>query len=323
MLITVHKFGGGVLNQPASLKQLLKIVNNFNPNIIVVSAFGKTTNALKDLAEGYITGDRNMMDNALHIVYDIHSSMINSFSPSSHKKYVTTWDELMDFISTTKDIIKEKSFCNSIEIMRDSFMVVGEILSSSVVSSYLDKNSFKNYIVMATEFIKTDMNFGSANILRDLSLKYFKNSSVLDFLSNNVPIVTQGFIGATSMSTSMDLFEVSFKGCTTIGREGSDLSAAFIANLAVQSAIDVKEVVLWKDVWGVANQNPRNEIVGKLSYYKKMSYSDLDSAIQKGGFAEGLVHSKVIKELQEFGIPLRIKNFWRPDLPGTLISASS
>ena len=319
--IKVFKFGGGVLKDPQSLLQLLSIVKKERPEVIVVSAMGKTTNALKNLAEGYINDDKNLINYSFEEIDKYNGSLIRSIwmSKESEKNEIKTiYNSYIEFF---KKLTSSKPFCNSHEMIYDRIMVLGEIISSVIVSQFLSENLSKHLLVRADDFIMTDMNFGSANVLIDKSIKKFKNSIFAKELERGTPLITQGFIGRSATNFSLNHTDFVFDGPTTLGRESSDYSASLIAHLIVNSLLAiVEEVTLWKDVNGVANRDPKEKTDQPLFYFSSMSYKDFRLQIAHGGSAEGLVHSKTLNELEPYKIPLRIKSFWNPDTAGTLIS---
>jgi aspartate kinase len=319
--IKVFKFGGGVLKDFRSLFQLLFIVKEENPEVIVVSAMGKTTNALERLAEGYIKDDKNLINYSFEEIDRYNGALIRSIwkSKDSEKSEVKTiYNSYIEFL---KKLTFDKPFYNSHKMIRDRFMVFGEIISSVIVSQFLSGEMSKHLLAMADDFIMTDMNFGSANVLIDKSIKKFKNSPFAKGLKEGIPLVTQGFIGRSATNLSLKHSGFIFYGPTTLGREGSDYSASLIARLINNSGIaEVEEVTLWKDVDGVANRNPKEISDEPLIYLPSMSYQELRSQIMHGGNAEGLVHPKTLNELEPLKIPLRVRSFWNLKNPGTLIS---
>ncbi len=314
--IKIAKFGGGVLKDPTSFSQLLKIVKEEKPGIIVVSAIGKTTNALKDLTEGYFSGDKNLVNDALLRVQKINLSVIDVIFKSEEEKTFML-NRFNEHVSFLEKIISREP-CNSLlPMVMDMVLSQGEIISSEIVSYYLKYNKFDNNLISASHFIATDPSFGSANVLKDVSIEklkicFFNKSSWFE-----KPIVIQGFIG----HTDMELGEIHFSGPTTLGREGSDYTAGLLGNMFTKLNIPylkVKEVVLWKDVNGLANRNPKDG-KGELRYYSSMNYSKCEEMIRHGGPAEGLVHLKTVAEVSEVNVPLLVKNFWKPNLKGTKI----
>ena len=320
--IKIFKFGGGVLKDPQSLYQLLSIAKKEKPEVIVVSAMGKTTNALKNLAEGYINDDKNLINYSFEEIDKYNGSLIRSIwmSKESEKSEVKTiYNSYIEFL---KKLTSSKPFCNSPEMIYDRIMVLGEIISSVIVSQFLSENLNKNLLLIrADDFIITDMNFGSANVMIDESIKRFKNSVFAKELKQGRPLITQGFIGRSATDLSFNQSDFIFDGPTTLGRESSDYSASLIARLIVNSRLAIVEgVTLWKDVDGVANRDPKEKTDQPLFYLSSMSYNDFRLQIAHGGSAEGLVHPKTLNELEPYKIPLRIKSFWSPDTAGTLIS---
>lgn len=318
--INIHKFGGGVLKDADSFPQLLKIVSEEKPQIIVVSAIGKTTNVLKDAAEGLILRDKNMIEDAFarfaNIFYPIIKKFISLYGEEACMLLTERFNHYTNFL---EGFFTKKSLSALSLMTTDRILVVGELISSEFISWYLTQNSFKNKLRHAKEFIRTDMNFGAANVLKEESMKLLTSapSTLMYSLTNGTPVVTQGFVGFSK--TAEDDF--AFSGPTTLGREGSDYTAALIANMLAKlkypGFAPVAKVVLWKNVNGVAHDpNKTNE---NDHYFDLLSYSEFNEKIQFGGTAEGLVHPKTVKELEEVNVPLWIRNFNHPEMHGTFI----
>ncbi|MEI7810259.1 MAG: hypothetical protein WCI41_01730 [bacterium] len=320
--IRPFKFGGGVLGTPESLPQLLEIIKNYKPEIVVVSAFGKGTNALKDLVEGCISGDRNMTNYAFRTFCEINEPFLDSF-PITHNIRL----RYANHIRFLENFIKNKPFSNDSLMVKDRILILGEIISSEIVNDYLNLNldeSFSSELVLASSFIKTDMNFGAANVLKKDSLKCFANSSLLSRCLNSTDskhliTVTQGFIGSGSY---VDEYS-NYNAPTTLGRESSDYVIALISNMLKTSLsiAEIKEVTLWKNVNGVANIDPNNEEENDhpLVYSSVISFKKFRKQVAHGGSAEGLVHPKTLDELEPLGIPLRIRPFSNIEEMGTLV----
>jgi len=310
--IRIGKFGGGVINIPASLPQLRKIAEEEKLQIIVVSAIGKTTNAIKDLVEGHMLGDKNMIRDAVLRIREYNETLINSFSLDATVR--SEYQKHLHFLIECP----MKKYCNVWGMIMDDMLARGEKMASIIISGYLNQEGFSNENIDAGDIIRTDMNFGAANVLKDeckLVPTRFSES-----LRKDKPVVFPGFIGRCSIQESKYPY-FSFSGLTTLGREGSDYSAALLANLLSEySGYKVEVVSLFKDVNGVANRNPKEESDSMLEYFTSLTYAEFYLGIQPGGRFEGLAHPKTVKELEEVKVPLWIKSFWHPELPGTIIS---
>ncbi len=168
------------------------------------------------------------------------------------------------------------------------------------MSEYLSYIDVPNKLVHATDFLKTDSSFNAANIDKDTTYKNLKVQMREEILILYKNIITEGFIGFTE------------EGMTTLGREGSDYTAGILGNM-----MEADKVILWKDVPGVMDKNPKlvgNENVQKID---SINYNDFEKHLQNN--AVGLVHPKTLNEVREKKIPLQIRPFWDLHLEGTII----
>jgi aspartate kinase len=308
--IFISKFGGGVLHDKSSFPQLFTIVKEEKPTIVVVSAFGGTTTALMDFALGCKEGDINLQKKALEKIHGYHDPILKYL-------YLRSATEAFEArIERLKKFAKDKSN-NCWPIIFDTISAIGEITASEVVSDFLNAQGLPNVLMTASEFIRTDMNFGSANILKKESIEKIQNGNFTSHLTQGKMIVIPGYLGY-----AIEQGAFTFRGYTTLGREGSDYTAGLVANMVSSVPgfdFHVREVTLWKDVDGVANHDPKEKSEKPLHFFSALSYKELREEIQPGGIAEGLVHPKTIGELEEKEIPLRIRNFWNLKNPGTRI----
>ncbi len=316
--IKIHKFGGASLKDVPSLRQCGKIVKKEKPNIVVVSAIGKTTNALENVARGIIENRTDLFEQSLELVRKYNEPIIKELF-KKRPDVPFKFEEIMKYLTESFVGINK---CNSFEMVRDQLMAQGEIISSRIVSAFLADNDYSNKLIPAKNFIRTNLDFGNAIVSKEESMKTLFDCGLIYCLRKEIPVITQGFIAGARLDRKPEFY---FEGYTTLGREGSDYSAALIASLLVDSGIlkaeEVTEVVLWKDVPGVGLENPKK--AGKdAKFFKTLSYDHFQEMIEPNGTAYGLVHPKTLKELKDKEIPLRVKNFWKPDLPGTLISKS-
>jgi aspartate kinase len=174
---------------------------------------------------------------------------------------------------------------------------VGELLSTSIISSFLQKEGILNQWVDVRDIFATDDQFRAANIDWEKTSARFSETILPLFNETNI-VLTQGFIGSTDANES-----------TTLGREGSDYSAAIFANL-----MDADVLTIWKDVEGVMNADPK--AFPDARYIRELGY---DEVIEMSFYGAQVIHPKTIKPLQNKSIPLQVKCFLNPDLPGTLI----
>jgi aspartate kinase len=306
----IFKFGGKALESLRSFVQVRKIVEKERPQVIVVSAIGKTTNALEDFVKGCRSNDKNLMEDALGRILGINGSIIKEISlPWLWCRPQKTIDFLKEFASRRKEF-------NSWEIISDRIAIEGELLAADILCQFLDLNRIMATIIRADSFIKTDLNFNCANFLEEQSLRKFPGNEFKSCLEEGEIIIIHGFIASATVDTPF----LKFDGATTLGREGSDYTAALIAFLLTELEIaEVESVTLWKDVPGVADRNPKEKSKDPVHYFSSLSYTKCGEEIQPGGIAEGLIHPKTVEVLKKLGIPLWIKSFWKPNLRGTFV----
>jgi len=287
----VFKFGGASVKNSESVRNLHSILQHFNDNIIiVVSAMGKTTNALEQVLENYFNAN-NQIDENLQTIKNYHYNIVNElFTNKNHlvfEQLNKTFAQL-DFFLT-----REPSLNYNFEY--DKIVSFGEIISTIIVSNYLNENSFENKWIDIRKCLKTDSTFRESKINWSLTEDLMKKT--FDFAKNQ-HFVTQGFIGSDINNQS-----------TTLGREGSDFTASIIANI-----LNANEVKIWKDVAGIFNADPH--VFPNPAKLSKLSYQE---AIELSYYGAKVIHPQTIKPLQNKNIPLYVKSFIEPLSEGTII----
>lgn len=289
-MIKVFKFGGASVKDAAGIITLSNIVKLYSGNIIiVVSAIGKTTNALEELFEAYFY--HRKMSDAFNRIKKVHFSILSDLFEEG--------DEIFDTIEQEFEKLSiqvRKISTNNYDLEYDQIVPYGEILSTKIISYYLNKTGVKNKWIDSRKRLKTDNCFRDASIDWESSLNQFNKE--IDF-SNDSLYITQGFIGGTTGNLS-----------TTLGREGSDFSAAILANL-----LDAEDVTIWKDVPGILNADPK--LFHNTENIPEISYQE---AIELTYYGAKVIHPKTIKPLQNKSIPLYVKSFADLNTTGTVIS---
>jgi aspartate kinase len=291
----VFKFGGASVNGLERIQQAAEIVRAYHHEklIIVVSAMGKTTNALEKVAETFYAGHR---DEALLLFEAVKQSHLNTAKYLLVTHYNETLSRLTDFFTEVEWLLHDKPV-RSYDYYYDQIVCVGELLSSCLFSAYLNEVEIPNEWLDVRDVIRTDDTFRDAMIDWDFTAAKVTNH-VLPVIQGGKILVTQGFIGATQENES-----------TTLGREGSDYTAAVLANM-----VDAVDVTIWKDVHGVMNADPkafRNaQILPELNY---------EEVIEMAYYGAQVIHPKTIKPLQNKHIPLLVKCFLDKSLQGTVI----
>jgi aspartate kinase len=293
----VFKFGGASVSTVDRIKNVAAIIKNHQQDslIVVVSAMGKTTNALEKVAEAFYAG-RN--DEALALFETIKQSHLNISKFLLVKTYNATLDDLVNFFTEVEWLLHDKPV-KSFDYYYDQIVCIGEMLSSRIVSAYLSEVAIDNTWLDVRDILRTDNNFRDPEV--DLEVSGEKLRLVV--ANGNTSIfITQGFIGSTDENES-----------TTLGREGSDYSGAIFANL-----LACESLTIWKDVEGVMCADPKEfddaELLRELSFME---------VIEMAFYGAQVIHPKTIKPLQNKGIPLHVKSFIDPTLDGTVISSKS
>lgn len=292
----VFKFGGASVCDAASVKNVGCIVRQYSTDelIIVISAMGKMTNAFELLLEAYIH-DTDLLDSRYDAIYSFHRKIIEDLFPDTAH---TIYNELESVFQTIQRIL-QSSPSENIDYEYDRLVSYGEVLSSLILSSYLNINGISNVWLDARRIIKTDRSFREAEILWGETKTCFTRALAGE---SSRYYVIQGFIGGTRENVP-----------TTLGREGSDYTAALAAY-----CLDASRVTIWKDVAGVLHADPRYE--KNAQKIDRLSYHD---AIELTYYGAKVIHPRTIKPLQNKTIPLYVKSFVKPEDAGTEISDTS
>ncbi len=295
-MIEVYKFGGASVKDARGIKNISRILQLHGKSrhlLTVISAMGKTTNALEEITRAYVHKQSNtglLFQN----LKDYHYTILNDlFDSPDHGVFVDVNNAFVE----VEWILEDEPF-DSYDYIYDHIVSVGELVSTKIVSHYLNYCGLKNKWVDARSYIQTD------NTYREGKVDWLKTQNLiqesLQPLLEEQIIITQGFIGGTSENFT-----------TTLGREGSDYSAAIFA-----SCLNASSVTIWKDVQGVLNADPKwfekTELLPHLNYH---------DALELSYYGATIIHPKTIKPLQNKSIPLFVKSFLEPSIPGTEINS--
>jgi aspartate kinase len=289
----VFKFGGASVKNASAVKNVAHILSLFPERIfVVVSAMGKTTNQLEKLTDAYFYKNDDTLK-ILNEIKDFHFTILNELF--DNKKHAA-FDKVNNFFVELEWIIEDNP-TGSYDYEYDQIISIGELISTTIIHEYLKETGRNNLWVDARDFMKTDNNYREAKV--DLiSSESLLTNEILNKNNSCQLFVTQGFIGVTSENFN-----------TTLGREGSDYTAALIAYFT-----NATDVIIWKDVPGVLNADPKffndTKLLSHISYLE---------AIELAYFGATVIHPKTIKPLQNKSIPLHVKSFLNPELKGTLI----
>ena len=286
----VYKFGGASVKDAEGIRNIRKILEkDERPLIIVISAFGKSTNKLEELLNCYFYEKEELRD-VFTELKTYHFSVIEQLFSKENPVY----NEINLLFQLLWKKLREKP-SGLFDYEYDQVVSFGEIFSTTIVSRYLSDSGIKNTWIDIRENLITDDTYREARIDWERSSVNVKKN--FHFEGTQI-YVTQGFIGGTHGKIS-----------TTLGREGSDYTAAVLANI-----LDAEEVVIWKDVPGVMNADPK--WMGNAEILREISYQE---AIELAFFGAKIIHPKTLKPLHNKHIPLHVKSFDAPQESGTFI----
>jgi len=290
----VYKFGGASVKDAWGIRNLEKIISAEKENlVIVVSAFGKTTNALEKVLKTWLSGENSYKDQ-LDEIYSYHLSIAEELFPSGNSgksKIDISFAKLEEYLSSSKK--------GSYDFEYDQVVSYGEVWSTIIVAEFLKNSGLSVEWIDIRGNLITDDRFRDADILWNESSARIQN--VFNFKVTKF-YVTQGFIGSTIAGQT-----------TTLGREGSDYTAALLANI-----LDAEIVVVWKDVPGLLNADPK--WLSDASRLEEVSYRE---AVEMTFSGAKVIHPKTIKPLHNKSIPLHVKSFIAPEQKGTVIKSET
>ena len=287
----VFKFGGASVKDASGVKNLVSVLKEvgFENTLVVVSAMGKTTNALEKIIDNYFNESINHLDGLIelkHYHVEISKNLFKNKSSKIEEIIHKLFDELNGFLKSNKS--------PNYSFVYDQVVSIGELLSSKIVHEFMNFAGLECHWIDSRECIKTDDYYRSANLNWELT-----NKNILNNLKTCSLAVTQGFIGSNSNNFT-----------TTLGREGSDYSAAIFAH-----ALNASSLTIWKDVPGVLNGDPR--VFKETKLLKQISYRE---AIELAFYGASVIHPKTLQPLQRKEIPLYVKSFENPKNVGTVVS---
>ena len=294
--IKVFKFGGASLRDAAAIRNVAGILRKFAGQklVIVVSAMGKTTNALEEVANSYWQGDPQAAKEKLSAIHASATEIMDELFATVPEELTASVNDL--FVSVEWAL--EEAPNPEYDYDYDQIVSLGELVSSRIVAAYLDLSGLPTHWVDARDIIQTD------NTYREGWVKWPETITRAEqqlppLLAEKDFVLTQGFIGNTSENYT-----------TTLGREGSDYSAAIFSY-----CLDAESMSIWKDVPGVLTADPR--LFENVTKIDRLSYKE---AIEMTYYGAKVIHPKTIKPLQNKSIPLYVRSFIEPDAPGTLVT---
>ena len=295
----IYKFGGASINSIERIKNTAAIIKEQQGEkiLIVISAMGKTTNALETVVNAFY---ENRKEDALKLFEQLKDSHINTLKYLTVLQWQQAENQLKDFFTEIEWLLHDKPV-RPYDYYYDQVVCCGELFSSSIVCNYLKEEKVNAAWVDVRDIIRTDNNFRDAGVDWEITEKNIKEK-VLPLFNEHDIVITQGFIGATDENES-----------TTLGREGSDYSAAIFGNI-----LEADSVTIWKDVDAVMSADPRQ--FKDAVNMPLLSYTEV---IEMAYYGAQVIHPKTIKPLQNKNIPLLVKSFLDPSLTGTIISSKA
>lgn len=285
----VFKFGGASVKDVPGVANVAIILQSFAhfPVMVVISAMAKTTNALERILNQY----RNNLDHTaeLSALKHFHASIMAALFPEGHSVFSLV-NDLFNNLEAT--LTREGSY----DVAYDEVVSYGELLSTVIVHQYLLHKGLSCRWIDARDYIFTDNTFREGKV--DWRKTGAAISKLTPMLKEGGFIITQGFIGRSPEGLT-----------TTLGRDGSDFSAAIFA-----SCLGAESLTIWKDVPGVMNADPKKIVAVKV--FAELPFRE---AAEMTYFGASVIHPKTIKPLATRGIPLYVKSFDNPALPGTKI----
>lgn len=293
----VYKFGGASVKDAKAVRNLLKILENEDCSdlLLVVSAMGKTTNAIEKALNDFRENDGHLGIDALENLMDYHEKIMLDLFGGNPQHPV--FERVANLFLDLYDNLQATGY--DYDYQYDQTVSFGEMLSTAIISAFLNDNGLKNKLLDAREYVITDHDFRCANVdFDECRLRIEK----LNENHDGTMLLTQGFIAGSTKPPAT----------TTLGREGSDYTAAIFANL-----LNVKEMSVWKDVDGVRNADPKR--FAKTEKIPHLTYSE---AAELTFYGATVLHPKTMKPLQNKNIPLKVRCFLDPALEPTVIDGS-
>lgn len=285
----VFKFGGASIKDADSIKNVVKVLEQtgHSNTLLVVSAMGKTTNAMEAIVNAYFE-DKNEVSGKIAETVDYHNTVMRDLFPHPQHKIYQDVKMLVDEVSGFLAWNKSPNY----NFVYDQVIGYGELISTTIVSAYLEELGLKNNWLDVRDYIKTDANY------RDATVNWDKTQELISTMDKGVLNITQGFLGSDNNNFT-----------TTLGREGSDYTAAILAY-----CLNADSVTIWKDVPGVLNADPRHfketQLLNNISYRE---------AIELAFYGASVIHPKTLQPLQKKEIPLHVKSFINPKDKGTTV----
>lgn len=292
--VRVFKFGGASVKDAAAVRNVASILKKYdNQNLVVIlSAMGKTTNALERVHQAYVSGGKSDALKRVSESKQFHDSILNELFKCDHAVFNAVSD-LFSALENELDIAPESSFDKSY----DRIVSFGERIATTILSAFLLDAGFHVTHIAAGDYIIADNTYRDAYVNWEETGARISRAGQSWFAKTGI-VLTQGFIGRSE------------EGCPiTLGREGSDFSASIFAH-----GLNAAEVIIWKDVPGIMNADPK--LISSAVSLPHISYRE---AVELAYYGATVIHPKTIKPLENKNIPLSVKSFVDPAGTGTTI----
>lgn len=296
--IFVEKFGGASVNSATSIKNVISILQlDEKARVVVVSAMGKTTNSLEKIVDLWYRFTR-LNQEEFDFIKAYHISIVKELfeNTSALDIALSMVEDIFSDLKQNLLSLNPKDY----DFLYDSIVSYGEKISTAILSLYMTSLDINHRLIAAQEVIKTDNSYRGAQVDWKKTEKEVKEKLNNLFLETDL-VLTQGFIGSTREGYT-----------TTLGREGSDYSAAILAY-----CLNAKSLTIWKDVDGLMSADPK-----RMPDAKKLEQVPYREAIELSYYGASVIHPKTIKPLENKSIPLYVKSFVNPEKEGTVINHS-
>jgi len=294
----VFKFGGASVCTPEAVKNVVSILQLFEGEklVVIISAMGKTTNALEEIVKSLCDRHRIEFERQISDLKNYHVDIVANLFPERTHKIYREIDDIFELLEEKFDIQIPDNF----DFEYDQIVSLGEVISTKIVNAYVQEKGLKSIWADARNLIRTNNKFREADVDWKRTQELIVSNFLPSFEYSDVQI-TQGFVGHTAEAMT-----------TTLGREGSDYTAAIFAY-----CLNAESVTIWKDVPGMLNADPK-----RFDNTIKLDKISFNEAIELSYYGASVIHPKTVKPLQNKNIPLYVKSFIEPHAEGTVIQES-
>ncbi len=285
----IFKFGGASIKDAEGVKNLVRVLDlvGYENTLVIVSAMGKTTNALEKVISNYFSKKKELQSSIQDIKKFHNAILLDLFDNENHPVF-----KIISSFFNELSIFFERNKSPDYNFVYDQVVGFGELVSTTIISQYLSHVGMKNNWLDVRDLIKTD------NFHRNAKVDWDKTKQTISTINKNILNITQGFLGSDNNNFT-----------TTLGREGSDYTAAIFAY-----CLNAESVTIWKDVPGILNADPRYfenaQLLNQISYRE---------AIELAFYGASVIHPKTLQPLQRKEIPLFVKSFLNPKDNGTCV----